>query len=132
MVAVSPPGVAVVDVTLTGPGGTSEAVPADQFTYRSAAPKLGRCMKPGAKQHGRKAGRRANATPGGHTGEYSDSGCTESSKEGRFDWKPGPGGKPTFVLKGGPVTLQTASGTDVTCKRSKGTGEYSSARSSPR
>jgi hypothetical protein len=31
--AISPPGASTVDVTVTGPAGTSAATPADQFTY---------------------------------------------------------------------------------------------------
>ncbi len=117
VVAVSPAGVGTVDITLTGPGGTSETVTADHFTYSSSAPELGRCRKAASKKNK------------GAKGAWSDAGCTEPSSEGKFEWEAGPGVKHSFTLKAKGVTLQSAGGAAVKCKEVAGSGEYSGARS---
>lgn len=128
VIAISPAGVGIVDVKLTGPGGTSEAVAADQFTYTSNAPELGRCRVAG-KHHASVKGR-ASARAAVVTGKWADRGCTEESSEGKYEWEAGPG-KPSFKLKStkGSVTVQTVEGASVGCKKLNGTGEYSGARS---
>lgn len=117
--AVAPAGVGTVDVTLTGPGGVSEAVAADDFTYGSSAPELGRCEKLGGKKHG--------AQPASSE-LWSNAGCTEASSEGKFEWLPGAGIKHAFKLKARSILFETAAGAFVACKSAKGAGEYSGAR----
>ncbi len=116
VIAFSAAGVGTVDVTLTGPGGTSTAVAADKFTYGSSAPELGRCKKAGGKKsHGVK-------------GKWSDPGCTVESTEGRYEWEGGPGLKNAFKAQAKGVALETVGGISVQCKEVKGTGEYFGAR----
>lgn len=116
--AVSPSGVGTVDITLTGPGGTSEAVTASEFTYGSSAPELGRCVKAGGKKHK------------GAAGAWSDHACTVAASEGgKFEWEPGPGPKSSsFKVQAKEAYLENGDGRPVICKRVKGTGEYSGAR----
>jgi alpha-tubulin suppressor-like RCC1 family protein len=90
--AVSPPGLGTEDVTLVGPGGESQATPADHFVYVSSPPEIGRCVKAG--KHGT-------------TGKYSDNACTTIAPEekGKFEWESGPGTK--NELKGKSPKLET-------------------------
>lgn len=113
--AVSPSGAGTVDITLTGPGGTSEAVTADRFTYNASAPELGRCVKLGKKSKG--------------AGAWSDSACTVAATEhGKFEWEPGPGPENAFTLQAKGVSFENGDGRPISCGRAKGTGEYSGAR----
>lgn len=128
--AFAPAGVGTVDVRLTGPGGTSEAVSADQFTYTGAAPELGRCRVAG-KSHAIRSERAAS-----ELAKWKDAGCTEESSEGKYQWEGGPGLKHTFKVKlakagargGGGLELETVGGLKVACKSVVGSGEYSGAR----
>jgi alpha-tubulin suppressor-like RCC1 family protein len=116
VIAFSAAGVGTVDVTLTGPGGTSEAVVADKFTYGNSAPELGRCKKASSKKHT------------GVVGKWRDPGCTEESSEGKYEWEGGAGIKNTFKTQARGVALETAGGISLRCTTAKGAGEYFGAR----
>jgi hypothetical protein len=113
--AVSPPGSGTVDVTVTGPGGTSPTSPADQFTYVHQAseglPEVGRCVKVAG------------------TGGYTRRNCLETSpgQNGNYEWMPGPGSAPGFSAQATSVALQTA-GTTVSCTHAQLGGQWTGAK----
>jgi alpha-tubulin suppressor-like RCC1 family protein len=120
IVAFSPAGVGTVDVTITGPGGTSATLPADQFNYTSSPPELGRCVKVAKK----------GSPP---SGAYSEGSCiTAAPGNGKFEWMPGPGAKPGFLLKaqkGLKILFETVAHKVVQCGNARGEGSYSGSKS---
>jgi hypothetical protein len=114
--AVSPPGSATVDVTVTTPGGTSTTGEADRFTYVHEAaedlPEVGRCVR----------------TTG--TGAYKYNGCVVPSTghTGNFEWMPGPGAKPNFAANSQEAILTTAGSARITCGPSEVAGGWSGPR----
>lgn len=111
IVAVSPAGFGVVDVTVTTTGGTSVTSSADQFTYGTLAPEFGRCVR---------------VTPG--SGVYGTSGCTSLGGTKTYDWIGGPPPKPKFTTKLKTDTKflwQSVGGETIECVGEKSGGEYS-------
>jgi alpha-tubulin suppressor-like RCC1 family protein len=123
--AVAPEGTGVVDVTVTTPAGTSPINPADRFNYSPAGlPEFGRCMKAiGVKEGGKIV----------FHGEYENGACTKPSatKEGKYNWTPGPGQHAkftgaAFAVTGPVVTIETVgrfTKGKVTCRAETDEGE---------
>ncbi len=63
-------------------------------------------------------------------GRYTNAGCTEESvtKEGDYEWVPGPGPRPKDTGKTGVATLTGAAGV-IECKKSTSTGEITGVKS---
>jgi hypothetical protein len=104
--ALAPEGSGIVDVTVTTPAGTSPLNAADRFNYTPAGlPEFGRCVKvPGVKEGGIVH----------YHGDYETSTCTKPSatKNGKYDWSPGPGPNNKFTgaafsVTGPVVTFET-------------------------
>jgi len=106
--AVSPAGVGVQNVTVTGPGGTSPTSTADRFTYTGVPPELGRCKKVSA-----------------GSGRYGTAACDSAQAGGRYEWLPGvEAGKAAFTTKAGSSVFLGVGATKIACKSEGGKGEY--------
>jgi hypothetical protein len=89
------------------------AISAIAAVSASALPEVGRCL----------------AQP--NTGKYKNAGCTEKAKtlvsEKQFEWHKGAAGELVgvgFTASGGVGTLETESGTTITCKTQSASGKY--------
>jgi hypothetical protein len=122
--AVAPEGSGTVDVSVATSAGTSPPNPASEYDYSPAGlPEFGRCLKAtGVKEGGKVV----------YHGAYENSGCTKVSatKEGKYDWSPGPGtnnrftGLATVPRTGPAVTIETTPNKhQVTCKAESDQGE---------
>jgi hypothetical protein len=118
--AVSPPHAAgTVDIRVTGPFGTSAAVPEDRFTFlHLEAPEYGRCVKVGV-----------------GNGAYAGAACTVTGGERKYEWYPAFGLHPLvkrhFTQKIKSLTeakLTTSGGLLISCTGQTGQGEYSAAK----
>ena len=116
-VPVAPPGIGTVDVTVTNPSGTSEATPADRFTFLQP-PEFGRCVEHGVGKD--KFVRHCSSTIGG---------------VGGFEWYPGfSGPKPiekrkfTTALHSKTLVFKTTGGKAIICTTESGAGELTGAR----
>jgi hypothetical protein len=86
----------------------------EKLKNQAILPAIGRCVKTAVK----------------HTGEFESAKCVSASPgEGNFEWQEGPGTKAKFTTSGGKVTLQGVGGAKIECKKSKGAGEYTGAKS---
>ncbi len=110
----APPGpVGTVDVTVTNPSGTSEATPADHFTYEEA-PEFGRCV--------------------GGGGDYSTKSCNfEGEVKLNYEWHPAFGGgqplkKTGFTLSSATLTLESVGGVKVSCPATHGAGQFTAGK----
>ncbi len=106
--AVSPPGSATVDVTVTVPdAGTSPTSQADRFGYESGAPEYGRCV--------------SSLSAGG----FTKSTCEVLGGPGlltKYIWEPGAEKDGFTATSSGAVTLETAKA-KVACTSAAITGE---------
>ena len=72
-------------------------------------------------------GRCVNVAKLGKVGAFKNSGCTvkATATEHKFEWQPGPGSKPKFVshMTSEKATIETASGTKVSCTKMHDAGE---------
>jgi hypothetical protein len=109
------------DAGLPSAAGNNKTVQETEFSqayteklkHQLALPAIGRCVK----------------APKG-TGEYEDSKCVSGAGgEGKFNWIEGPGTSPKFTSSGSKTKLEGVGGAKVECKKSKGSGEYTGAKS---
>jgi hypothetical protein len=66
-------------------------------------------------------------------GQFRNASCTFENPGGKveqFEWFPGPGPKPKFKVAAGTTTLETATGTKLTCTKEAGTGETTGSKTS--
>jgi hypothetical protein len=86
-----------------------------------ALPVIGHCVKePAEKENGMTV----------YHGLYVNSGCTFEipSRQGKYEWVPGPGTGKAFTTEGKTATLETIAKAKVKCLESHGSGEYTGTK----
>jgi hypothetical protein len=84
----------------------------EKIAHQFILPAIGRCVKVARE-----------------TGEYENSTCVSNGGgEGKYDWEEGPGPNAKFTSTGSKTTLEGVGGAKVECKKSKGAGEYTGAK----